>query len=183
MSECPPEFQLPPMGAARPKGAIDVVAIVSDHFRAMSAASVTPESIQRLRGEQNASSFNRLRLIALATWLLHDDFFLVRKELAGAMWKLLLQELDDLATVVRADDVVKDPVRREEFARVCLKYVGLRPKGETENQAKDRLNTLDSAERLNVVRQTRDAEARARKIREQMAAEAARAAAARYSPD
>ena len=56
-------------------------------------------------------------------------------------------------------------------------------RGETPAQATDRLTMLDSAERLKVMRQTRDAEARARKIREQMAAEAARAAAARYSPE
>jgi hypothetical protein len=122
-------------------------------------------------------------MISLATWLLHDDSFLARKDLADAMWKLLSKELDDLATVVRAENVINDPDRREEFVRVCLKYLNLRPKGETPTQAADRLNTLDSAERLKVVRQTRDAEARARKIREQMAAEAARAAAARYSPE
>jgi hypothetical protein len=129
------------------------------------------------------ASANRGRLIAVATWLLHDDWFLARPALAPAVWMLLSQGLDDLAAVASAQDVVRDPDRREELVRVCLKHLGLRPRGETVVQATDRLNTLDSAERLKVVRQTRDAEARARAIREKMAAEAARAAAARYAPE
>jgi hypothetical protein len=45
------------------------------------------------------------------------------------------------------------------------------------------LNTLDSVERKRVVEKTREAEARARQIREAMARRAAQEAAARYSPE
>jgi hypothetical protein len=91
--------------------------------------------------------------------------------------------LNDLATVLRPEAVVTDPDRREEFVRLCLKHLGLRPSGETLAQAADRLTTLDSVERDGVIRKTRDAEARARAIREKMAEEAARAAAQRYTPE
>jgi hypothetical protein len=79
--------------------------------------------------------------------------------------------------------MVGDPDRREELVRVCLAELGLRPRGETVAQAMDRLNTLDSVERKRVVDQTREAEARARQIREAMARRAAQEAAARYSPE
>ena len=181
LAECPPEFLLEPRTRAGGDGEIDVTAIVCDHFRAMGAATPPRAELERLRVDAGQGSANRGRMIAVATWLLHDEWFRSRPALAPAMWPLLTHGLDDLAAVVSAQSVTSDPDRREEFVRVCLKRLGLRPKGETMVQATDRLNTLDSAERLKVVRQTRDAEARARKIREQMAAEAARAAAARYS--
>ena len=76
-----------------------------------------------------------------------------------------------------------DGDRREELVRLCLSELGIRPAGETVDEATDRLNTLDSVERVNVVRKTRKAEARARKIREEMARKRAEEAAARYSPE
>ena len=171
LAECPPEFLLPP-------AEINVIALVADHFRSMQA-DPSPGSLRTLMGQPE----NQLGLTAVAIWLLHDDWFRSRRELAGGMWRLFLHELGALAELLHAQDVVRDADRREEFVRICLKHLGFRPKGETVMQATDRLNTLDSIERLKVVRQTRDAEARARKIRQQMAAEAARAAAARYAPE
>ena len=50
-------------------------------------------------------------------------------------------------------------------------------------QATDRLTTLDSIERNRVMRKTRSAEARARRIREEMVKKSAQEAAARYSPE
>lgn len=181
LAECPPEFLLAPRTRSG-DGEVDVAAIVFDHFRAMSVPLLA-NALPPLTHDGSKAAANRLRLIAVATWLLDDEWFLARPALAHPMWSLLAKELNDLATVVKAEHVVNDPDRREELVRVCLKYLGLHPSGETESQARDRLTMLDSAERLKVVRQTRDAEARARKIREQMAAEAARAAAARYSPE
>src|SRR5205085_1663854 len=116
-------------------------------------------------------------------WMLHDDWFLSRPDLGPAAWNFLRRGLDAVAQIVPADQMLKDADRREELARLCLRHLGLRPAGETPEQTADRLNTLDSVERLRVVGQTRDAEARARKIREQMARDAARAAATRYSPE
>ena len=179
LAECPSEFFLPPL--VRDQGQIDVMAIVCDHLRAMDLE--LPARSIPVPQDRSTFAINRLRLIAIATWMLHDGWFVSRKGLAPAMWSLFQEGLDDLARVVTADDVVKDPDRREELARVCLKELGLRPQGESETQAADRLTTLDSAERVRVVRQTREAEARARKIREQMAKEAAQAAAARYTPE
>jgi hypothetical protein len=61
-----------------------------------------------------------------------------------------------------------------------LRALDLRPAGESVVQAQDRLTTLDSVERVRVIKEARAAEERARKIREEMARKAAEEAAAAY---
>jgi hypothetical protein len=178
LAECPPEFLLAPRIGN--EGVIDVAALVADHFRALDRSAPGAADLAPLiRSDTTAC----LRLIAIATWLLHDGWFLAKPDLGAKTWQLFSKGLNDLATVVRPEAVVTDPDRREEFVRLCLKHLGLRPKGETLAQAADRLTTLDSVERDGVIRKTRDAEARARAIREKMAEEAAKAAAQRYTPE
>jgi hypothetical protein len=83
-------------------------------------------------------------------------------------------EVPELATSVSAETCVSEPDRREELARVCLHHLGLRPAGESDAQANDRLTTISSSERRRVVAAARAAEQRARHIREEMAKQAAR---------
>ena len=82
-----------------------------------------------------------------------------------------------------APQLVSDPDRREELARLCLRALGLLPAGETAAQAQDRLTTLSTAERQRVIREAREAERRAQKIREAMVKKAAEEAAAKYMRD
>jgi hypothetical protein len=182
LSECPPEFLLAPKIPNASGGVIDVPALVADHFRALGRRAPGAVDLAPLVAN-DPSTPARLRLIAIATWLLHDSWFLTQADLGAKTWQLFFKGLNDLATVVRPESVVTDPDRREEFVRLCLKHLGLRPRGETLAQAADRLTTLDSVERDGVIRKTRDAEARARAIREKMAEEAAKAAAQRYTPE
>lgn len=179
LSECPPEFLLSPrVGNA---GEIDVAAIVADHFRATGIRPPAAGALARFRTAADPVAFNRLRLIAVAAQLLHDPWFLGRRDLAQQMWDLLEQGLDAMAAVVKAETAVTDPDRREELVRRCLKHLGLRPKGETVAQAADRLTMLDSVERSRVLRQTREVEARARQVRQTMAKRAAEEAAAKVT--
>lgn len=177
LADCPPEFQAEPHRGQ--SGTIDVAAVVCDHFREMNAFDESAEeNTKTLRGFGKT----RQQLIAITTWLLHEGWFLKRPELASDMWSLLLgDKLGELSRMLRPEMTVTDPDRREELVRVSLNALGLRPQGESVAQATDRLTTLDSVERERVVRKTRAAEARAREIREQMAAQAAEEAAARYS--
>ena len=85
-----------------------------------------------------------------------------------------------MAALVRAEQFVDDPDRREELSRAALAALGLGRSGETEPQARDRRTTLDSVERHAVLQKTRAAEERARQVREAMARKAAREAAASY---
>ncbi len=158
--------------------AIDVTAVVCDQLRAMGAD--VPMSPATLFGKGSAAEKG---MLGLAAWLLHDDWFLTRPDLAAAMVELFSDGFASLAEWVKPADVVKDADRREEFVRLGLKKLKLCPQDETTAQAADRLNALDSAERVRVARQMRDAEARARQIREAMARKTAAAAAARVSPE
>jgi len=181
LAECPPEFLLPPRTPSG--GEIDVAAIVCDHLRALGAPLPSGTELVFLRSAVDPAAMNRLRLIAIATWLLHDPWFLVRADLASRTWRLLAQGLDAIARVVKAETAVADPDRREELVRLCLRELGLRPQGETVAQATDRLAMLDSVERQRVLLQTRESEARARQVREAMARKAAELAATRYAPE
>lgn len=178
MTDCPPEF-LAEHGSG--KGQIDVVAIVCDHFRSMGRLPHELVDSTRLTDRSGKKATNRLKLIAVATWLLHCDALRIQVGLVDKMNELLSTGLDELALVVRADTAVNDPDRREEFVRHCLKRLGLRPKAETMSQAADRLTALDSVERSEVVKKTRAAEARAREVRQMMARRAAEEAAAKAS--
>jgi hypothetical protein len=171
LAECPPDF----LGGANE---IDITALTCDHFRALGVPIPAPQE----RGNLAALPGESRHLIPIVLWLLRDDWFLTRQQLAPATWKFLQSDaLTRLAKLVRADAVINDPDRREEMVRLCLKGLDLVPEGESTVQAADRLTTLDSVERERVVRQTRKAEARAREIREAMARKRAQEAAARYS--
>jgi hypothetical protein len=175
LAECPPEFLETPRRDNA--GTINVGAIVADHLRQMGDLDVAgiANSITRF-------PVKRQQLAAIGAWLLNDPWFLDRPELAAAMRDVLTSDaLAQLAETVRPEQTISDPDRREEFARICLRGLGLRPQGESMTEAADRLGTLDSVEREQVVRKTRAAEARARKIREEMASRAAQEAATRYS--
>lgn len=172
LADCPSEFLLS-------SSELDIAALACDHFRAIGAA--IPDALQRRRV---ALASEAHRLLPIVLWLLRDDWFVARPDLAEATWGLLQSAgLTQLAKLVRAEAVVNDPDRREELARLCLKGLGVQPEGESAAQAADRLTTLDSVERERVIRQTRQAEARAREIRAAMARQRAQEAAARYSPE
>jgi hypothetical protein len=173
LAECPPDFLLPP-------GEINLVALVCDHWRAMGRAIPGPAQRQLLASSHVESQ----HLILVVLWLLRDDWFLARPELADATWQLLQSDaLAHLGKLARAETIINDPDRREELVRLCLNGLDLRPEGESAAQSADRLTTLDSVERERVIRETRRAEARTRKIREAMAKKQAEEAAARYSPE
>src|SRR5207248_7461298 len=97
---------------------------------------------------------NWLRTVLVACWLLHGEWFRTRGSLADATHHFLTWGLTDLASAVPAGQFVSDPDRREELARLALRGLGLRPEGETPEQAEDRLAALDSVERQRLIQQT-----------------------------
>ncbi len=180
LSECPEEFLLPPVTVAG--GTVHVAALVADHLRKIGMQPDVP-AIQERFGPAVVGwrqDDNWLSMVALGVWLLEEDWFLARPDLAVHV-RQFWEGLQALSRVVDAKTAVTDSDRREEFARLCLKYLGLRPLGETIEYATDRLTTLDSVERVRVVREMRSAEARARQVREALAKQAAQAAAAKAS--
>lgn len=186
LARVPPEFLLP----AGPGGpdSVAVAAVISDLLRDLGGEPLTRRTAASFAaaavgGRAEPARQRRASVMLLAAWLLADRWFRDAKvkRFAPAARELLASGLDDLAAIVEPARFVSDPDRREELARVCLRALGLRPAGETEAQASDRLATLDSAERIRVLRDTRKAQERVREIREAMKKKAAEEAAAAYA--
>lgn len=180
LSECPADFLAEPRTPSG-QGEVVIAAVVSDLICELGGSPLRRQEAALFQGAPEDR--NRLRLVLVACWLLYDPWFREGKRFAPQAYKFLAGDLGELASMARADAFVTSPDRREELARLCLKAVGLRPAGETDAQAEDRLTTISSIERARVVRAAREAQERARKIREAMARKAAEEAAASYGRD
>jgi hypothetical protein len=179
LAECPADFLAEPrIGAA---GVVEVAAVVADLVRDLGGPPMTRAQLAVFQPKDARQHRNWLGLVLVASWLLHDPWFREQQRLGRAAVDFLTSGLSQVAGLAQAPRFVTDPDRREELARLALHHLGLRPAGETEAQAADRLNTLDSVERDRVQRAARQAEERARAVREAMAKKAADEAAAQYS--
>lgn len=175
IAECPADV-LPAAAESEPQPAL--AAVVGDLLRDLGAADVEAAALRAFAA--GAGSGNRARLVLVACWLLHDEWFVGERRFWRGAQEFLANGLTRLAGLVQAERFVADPDRREELARSALAALGLRPQGETPEQARDRLTTLDSVERAAVLEATRAAEERARQVREAMARAAAQEAAASW---
>jgi hypothetical protein len=176
LADCPPEF----LEVSRDKESIDVPAIVCDLLRPLSPLW-NPELEQSKLAALREAGVPERTLVSIACWLLADEWFRTRSDLAPAMWNVLTSSaLAQLARMVKPEKFVSDADRREELVRICLAGLGLRPRGETAAQGADRLATLDTIERERVLRATAAAERRAREVREAMARKKAQESASRY---
>jgi hypothetical protein len=179
LAECPADFLAEPrIGKS---GAVHVDAVVSDLLRDLGGAELTAEQAVVFQSQDARKDRNRLSLVLIGCWLLHDEWFRKDKRFAAHAHALLSEGLTELAALVPAPQFASDADRREELVRWCLKQLGLRPAGESEAQAHDRLATLSTAERQRVIRAAREAEERARAIREAMAKKAAEEAADKWT--
>jgi hypothetical protein len=175
LAECPPEFSRPPGSG---KGTLDIEAIVGDLLRDLGLAVVTQEDTAPFA----ASRFPKASqgLLMVTCWLLHDDAFTSQRRFARPVRAFLSEGLTELAKVVRAEQFIRDPDRREELVRLALRALDLVPAGETETAALDRLTTLSSVERKRVLDATKAARDHAERVRKAMAEQAALESAARY---
>lgn len=189
LAETPADFLAEPrIGAA---GSVNVAAVVFDTLRDLGGAPMPQELLAAFQPVNAKKNRNRLSAVLIACWLLHDPWFVAQAgsargsvpdshsatTLADHAYQLLVNGLSDLTALVQAPRLVSDPDRREELARLSLKALALRPAGESDAQAADRLTTLSSSERQTVVKAAQAAEARARAIRAEIARKAAEEAA------
>jgi len=184
LAECPQEFLAEPWSGPKDgDGLVRVAAVVSDLLTDLGLNDrLNPSEIKTWRPGKEPKR-NRLRLVLVACWLCHDDD-LVRAGCFGKAVKAWLHNgLAPLAGRVSAELFVTDPDRREELARLLLQALDLVPQGETPAQAADRLKSLDSVERDQVIRETRSQLERARKLRAAMESKRAQAAAARCTSE
>ncbi|MBF0094809.1 MAG: hypothetical protein HQL34_09725 [Alphaproteobacteria bacterium] len=176
LAECPAEFLLPPR-TEEEEGLVHVDAVVADLMRVMNARPPSERQAARLR----EGTADRLGLVLVGAWLLSDPWFVARGvDLGARILNLLCNHFEDLSHLVKARDCVADPDRREELARLCLKHLDLRPDGESEREAEDRLTSVDSVAQRKVAIEAAKAERRAQVLREKMARKKAREAASVY---
>ena len=179
LAECPAEFLAEPrIGSA---GEVHVGAVVADLLRDLGGPLPTPAQVAAFQPRAARPYRNWLQLVLIGSWLLHDPWFQSQARFGPAAVDFLTGGLTQLAGLAQAPTFVTDPDRREELVRLCLRDLGLRPEGESVAQAQDRLATLSTAERSRVMAAARQAEERARAVREAMAKQAAEEAAAQYS--
>lgn len=167
LADTPPDF----------RGDPDVAAVVSDLLVAHGGPPLDEATADPLR----AADAGVRRLVLIACWLAYDEALRATGS-ASAVWRLLRDVAPPLAALVPAERFVTDPDRREELARLALRTLGVTPAGETAAEAADRLSTLDTIRRHEVLAEARRVEERAKAVREALAAKRAEEAAQRYNP-
>lgn len=186
--ETPPEFLAEPrlgpgIGTTAGAGSLAVAALVNDVLL-RHGARAPAAFLRRLQGDGAAGERgerNRLSLVAIAAWLLADDWFAGAGLAQDAVCRMLIEAPAELAQATAARKFVDDADRREELARVVLYRLGYRPQGETPAQASDRLSAISGVERRRLLEASRAAEKRAREIREALAAKAAQESADKWT--
>lgn len=178
LAETPADFLDEPLIQGR--GRVAVAALVHDTLRRI-GYHTSDEELQRFVGKNASQDRNRLQLVALAVWLLGEDWFNTAKLDGSAVLALLDQSLQPLAEASQANKYVNDSERREEFARYLLARLDYRPAGESLAQATDRLSALSSTERKRLLQESREAERRARAIRDALAKKAAEQSADKWT--
>lgn len=174
LSETPADFlESPVRSGDHPP--VNVAAVASDLVADLGGKLLSAMEAKSFGTNRGA---RHLTTVLVVCWLLHDEWFREANRFAQPARTLLTgKDLAEMAQAVEPRLFVTDPDRREELARFCLAALGLRPAGETETTARDRLTTLSTIERRRVIRETREAQERMRRIQEEMRQKAAREAA------
>jgi hypothetical protein len=172
------------MPAAFSDGKVPVVAVVADLLDTLEGQPPDADFLATFQPRDTSRpERNRLLWVLAACHLLWHPALRSRRHPEGAARRLLARELTPLAGLIPAERLRVDEERREELVRRTLRMLGARLPGESEAEAEDRFAQVDSIERQRLIREAADKERRAREIREQMAREAAEAAANRYGTE
>lgn len=162
------------------KGRLEVVALVNDCLR---NKGYNPDAawLKHFISNNPRADRNRLQIVAMTTWVLADEWFSDNPLHELSLISMLQNDLALLAESIQRDQCLHDSERCEEFARFLLNCLSLRPEGETELQAIDRLSALSSTERQRLLKNSVEAERRAREIREALAKKAAQESADKHT--
>jgi hypothetical protein len=167
--DTPPDFLAEPRIGKT--GVVHVDAVAGD-VAARLSATVPRHALERFTGDAD-NHRNRLALALLGAWVYADDAFRAVRVTPAALLDALDDTARELAPYASASHFHGDAERREELARTLLARLELRPAGENEAQAQDRLANVSAAQRKRVVEAAGGAAARARAIREALARKAA----------
>jgi hypothetical protein len=165
-------------------GKVPVAAVVADLLDTLEGAPPDADFLASFQAKDaSRPERNRLLWVLAVCHLLWHPALRSLRHPDGSVRRLLTRELTPLVGLIPAERLRVDEERREELVRRALRTLGRRLPGESEAEAEDRLAQVDSVERQRLIREAADKERRAREIREQMAREAAEAAANRYGTE
>jgi hypothetical protein len=182
LAECPPDFRGLPRGSGESTGVV-FPAVVHDLVMLLRGPDIVPEPHSRFRGHPPDDLLGRraLQIPMVACWLFADPWFVDQGErFIQPILHFLSRDFRPLVEALPPHVFTTDPDRREELVRLALAALDLRPAGETEAQARDRLSSLDSVERAALIAEARAAEIQRRRVAEEMARKRAQEAAATY---
>jgi hypothetical protein len=123
---------------------------------------------------------NDLITLAIGCWLFHHPIFEHKPEWVKAINRFLIDDLMELANHIKANQWLEDDDRAEEFVRLAFRVCNIVPSGETEQEANDRFETLSTAKRQIVLKDSVASLERIKAIRREMAEKKAREAANVY---
>lgn len=176
LAECPSDFlAVPRVGEA---GVLRADAVVHDLVQTLGGAARARERAAAF-GPAGKTPLAHRRLALVACWLLADPRLRGAPDLGERALSWIEKSLAPLSRTEKHAAFVSDPDRREELARSCLKALGLKPAGESEETAADRLASLDSVERKKLIEATRAQREKARALHDAMRRQEAEEAAAK----
>ncbi|HRX48228.1 MAG TPA: hypothetical protein P5120_11975 [Spirochaetota bacterium] len=181
LAAIPGDFMREPGKKKKGEAGLQLTALINDLLLDTGDLPVSAGEIKTLENRNEEREY--LRILSILCHLFHDPFFIKNRPDRGLIRKFLFSpKLEDLASCAGdAELFITDPDRREELCRLALNAVGLYPAGETEKRGRERLATLDSIERKKILDKTRQAQERAREIREAMLRKEAEEAASKMS--
>lgn len=179
LRDAPPSIQRAPKSGS--VMGVDTYALVCD---ALAGPEISPldyaDVAKRLAAQRDTLGANALGLVQAAVWILaHPSLTPADAAARESRARLLLDGFGEMVRCVKAAEVFRDDERAEELVRRVLLELGLRPAGELEQVAADRLAAIDSVERAKVLADTR--RTRERKVLEEIKRKEAEAAAAKAS--
>ena len=180
IAEVPADFLDEPRIGDR--GRVSVPAVVHDLMR-LHGARISSDELRRFVSGSARADRNRLAVALIAAWLLADEWFVTAGLDAAQLLEILDTTAAELASASASQKYTHDAQRREELARIVLARLGFRPHGETVAQATDRLSALSITERRRLLEASREAERRARELREALAKKAAEESADKWTRD
>ncbi len=177
LAETPSDFRAAPR-TRNGRGLVHVPAVVGD---LLALHGHPPAAPAEFVPDDAPTAQRRAGIVLVLCWLLAEPELIALAPPVARLHGLLAGGADDLAAQLSAEKYLGDPERREELARFALARLDLRPRGESPNQAQDRLAALSSAERARVIAAARQAGLRARQVREALARKAAQESADKYT--
>jgi hypothetical protein len=184
LQSCPNEFLLSPILLSQPKnykGEIQTASVVNDLLLDLGLSEDPKIIFNTLQLKHSAENANYLQLVLITSYLIGDNWFLQSKKYGLKVKELFQNKLKPLALLVEAKQFVLDSERREELVRFCLKELNLKPNGESETHANDRLTTINSIERQKLIEESKAAQKRAQELREAIARQEAEEAASKWN--